>query len=290
MIAGRTTVGSSMYELVSDTKRAMVFTMAADVMLSKVSAFLDGQGSGAASQPSQAVRAALYDSAGNLLRVSCEVVVVAGQAGSWVDFGFPVVGGLPENLSPAAYQIALVAGGPGSGLIRVYGDDPHGAGGSSNSDVYVDGPSDPFGSATALTADLSAFVTVFAPYSTVRPFETDLYYSRLPFPEAQAVFGMGAPRSGTAQLVQVGWHHTFIDPEMGSNALVRQGGPFESLLGERILITTVGTNVPRRIYAYVHSVVQSSDLDWDISLTRHLFGRITSLSSETVQSTVQVVV
>lgn len=140
-----------------------------------------------------------------------------------------------------------------------------------------------------LTADVSAFLTRFAPYSTVRPNETDLYYSRLPFKEAQDVFGLGAPLAGTARIVNVGWHHTFIDPEAGSNAIVRADGPYASLLGERILVTTVGTNNPRSVYAYVHAVSQSDELDWDLSLTRHLYGRLALLSSETTEMVVQVV-
>lgn len=284
MIVGRTSAGATPFALASDTKRAANFTCPVAAALSSVAALIDGGGSATGSQ---ALRALIYDASDNLLATSDEIVVAAGSPPLWRTFTFTSLNG--HLLAPAgSIRLALHAGGPTTGLARVYGSDPHGAGGRSNSDTYSDGASSPFGAGTGLTADMSIYAGLFERFSDRTPDETDIYFSRLPLHEAQAVFALGGVEPSSARLVDAGWHGTFTDPETGSVCLVREGTAMEELLGERIKVTTQEDAVPRAVYAYVHNVVSADSFDWDLSLSRLLFGRIGMLANDTVPVVVEV--
>lgn len=282
MIVGRFDIGATAYELDSDTKLAARFNLAQAGLLSKGSVYLDGLGAGIGPQVAQL---AVYDALNALLAVSDEITVVEGQEPGWVDLAFAVSG---LTLEIGDYFIALL-GGATANTIQVYGSDPHGMGGKTNADTYTDGPSDPFGSATGLTADFAAFLTISQPW--VVPDETDMYYSRLPLAEAQAIFGAGGPQARTKVTSTTTWHSTFQDPETGSNALVRDGGPLMDLIGERIKVSTIGTAVQRSVYAYVHDVFPAdrSDSMADLSLTRLLFSRLGALGGGDLDVAIEIV-
>lgn len=283
-LAGRIDAGSAAYEIPADTKRATRLTMPRTGNLAKGSAYLDGGGSGVGAQ---VARLAIYDVNSSLLGQSDEIVVADGQAPAWVDFPFSLADGALGL--PAGDLFAAIHAGALSSTIRVYGDDPHGAGGKSNADTYSDGPSNPFGAATGLTADLSIFLSYFEAYADIQPRETDLYYSRLPLEQSQSIFALGGPLEAHARLIDVGWHSTFLDPEIGAVALVRAGSPLEDLLGERIRIRTHGTATSHAVYAYVHDLGPEDTMPWDLSITRLLFSRLAPLATYTLSTIVDVI-
>lgn len=278
---GRADVGATTVELNADVKRAARFNLAASGNVSKASVYLDGQGSGTGNQ---VARVAVFDAVNTLLGTSDEVTVLDGQPPGWVDFLFTDAKG-KLALAVGDYYIA-VHGGAVANTIRLYGTDPHGMGGKWNADTYGDGASNPFGAATAVTSDFAAFVTYFTPYAA--PDETDLYYSRLPYPEAQAVLSVGGPVRNSARPVVLGWHSTFLDAEKGSNALVRDGSALAALLGERVRISLHGSADRRQVFAYVHNVMPADELE-DISVTRLLYSRLSGLADDHVRVVVEVV-
>lgn len=269
-------------EVTSDQKLVMRVTWPWEKNVSKVSVYLDGQGSGIGNQVARAV---IYNAATNVLvAVSDEVVVREAQPPGWVDFLFSAYKG-NLALPPNDYFVGLHTG-LAANTIRMSASGPHGGGGKANFDSYADGPSSPFGTASAVTWDFALYVTAFDPY--VPPDETDIYLSRLPFPEAESALrtagrGLSAPR-----LTNAGWHDTFIDPETGAVALVRAGGAFEDLLGERIRVTTQTQLNNRAVIAYVHNLADEDVFDWDLSLPRHLFSQLQLLAKETVPVVVEV--
>lgn len=284
MIVGRAVAGATPFALASDTKRVASFTMPVAANLSRVAALIDG---GGALTGAQALRAVLYDGADVLLATSDEIVVAAQAAARWLSFTFTSKNGhlvVPKG----EIRMGLHAGGPQSGLARVYGSDPSGAGGKWNADTYSDGASSSFGGATGLTADMSIYLNAFRRFADRLPDETDLYFSRLPHLEAQRVFALGGVAPGSARLVDAGWHSTFTDPETGSVCLVREGTEMEALLGERVKVTTQTEAVPRSVYAYVHNIASTDVFDWDLSLSRHLFAKLGMLAKDTIPVIVEV--
>jgi len=283
--AGRTDIGASQYLLDQDVKWVGRYHNLSKGNVSHGSCYLDGLGSGGAGD--QACRMVLYDTTSTLFATSDEVIVAKGQAPGWQTFRFSSFkGGL---VLPVGDFFAGVHAGGYTDTIQLYGDGPHGMGGKHNTDAYAGGAASAFGSATAVTSDLSLFVGLFTAFLDMLPSETELYFARLPFPEAQAVFALGGPERGSTRFVPVGWHDTFLDPEEGSVALVREGSGLEELLGERIRVSSQGTANPREVFAYVHDLAPT-DLAWDISLSRKLFGHLTLLPTEVLNATVDVIV
>lgn len=115
------------------------------------------------------------------------------------------------------------------------------------------------------------------------PYETDLYYARLPFHSAQAAIGRAGPvppaYRGTA-----GWHGTALDTEsQGSSfAIVHSGREFAGLLGQRVKVTYRN----RSVYAYIHKQLDL-DTDEDISLSRRLFQHLAPLSTDSLSVRVE---
>lgn len=282
--AGRTTIGGSSYLLAADRKIVGRYNMPRSGQISKGCVALDGLGAGALGP--QVCSLVIYDTANNLIATSDEVSVALGQPLSWVDFRFSAFGG--AIALPAGDFFAGLHGGPYSNTIQIHGSDPFGMGGKSNADTYSDGASPVFGAATPLTESISCYLKYFSPYSSLVPVETDLYYSRLPYKNAQAILGVGGPES-VARVTNAGWHDTFIDPEIGSVALVRDGSALADLLGERIRVTTQGVGVPRSAVAYVHSLADANAFDWDLSLSRHVYSQLALLASDPIPVAVEVI-
>jgi hypothetical protein len=285
---GRITVGGQYFAVGADTSRVARFTSRETVRISKGCVYLDGGGGGSAPQ---VCRCVIYSVSGAdpdaLIGVSNEVMVAPSQGGAWVDFLFSEYGGDLE-LPAGDFFVGLIAGGD-DGVIRVAGDDPGMTGGASGADTYSDGPDALFPSPSILTADLSAYLAVFPAYESVRPRETDLYYSRLPFKDAQAALaGSGPDANVLPRLVLVGWHDTFLDPETGSVALVRDGSEIAGLLGERVKVILPGA-MQRSVIAYVHNLADADVIDWDLSLPRHLMAQLAPLSTDTLEAVVEVV-
>ena len=86
MIIGTKTIGSSFRTMVADKRVLMVLgsSLSLSTVPSKVTAYVDGLGSGSGSQR---LKALLYVNAA-LVAESVEVIVASGSAGAWLDFEF----------------------------------------------------------------------------------------------------------------------------------------------------------------------------------------------------------
>lgn len=277
MILGRVDIMDSplLLTLDADTKQAARFHLPEIGVLSRISVYLDGQGSGVGDQ---SARAGIYDVLGNLIAESDDVTVADGQAQGWVDF--PITSLLGRVILPVGDYYLAVQAGASTDTIRLYGSDPHGQGGKYGVDSFADGLSDPFGSSSVATSDFAAFALVSSAY--MAPQESDIYYSRLPLAEAQGQFALSAPVSRSGIVSTCTWHSTFQDSETGSNALVRDGSDLFDLLGKRIKVSTQGREVETSVYAYVHDVFPAgrSDSTADLSVTRLLFSRLGNLAQD----------
>lgn len=110
--------------------------------------------------------------------------------------------------------------------------------------------------------------------------EPEVLIGRRAFAEAQALFD--GERIAVVGRVAVGWHDTAVQPETGSFAVVRVGGPHTGLLGEVIRVT----RGDRSVLAYV---LGSAGVPTDISLARRAFFALGLLASESLDCSVEVV-
>lgn len=118
------------------------------------------------------------------------------------------------------------------------------------------------------------------------PEETDEYYARLPFPEAQRIFAAGSPQLSEALVSRIGWHGTATDLERGSFAIVREDGPLAHLIGERLRITR-GDRVGRlQVYVYCHSRLELPD---DLSVPRRIYLQLGLPAEDDIPVTVEIV-
>jgi hypothetical protein len=157
--------------------------------------------------------------------------------------------------------------------------------GRYNVDTFSDGASTTFGPSTPSDIDLSVFATTIAPYpSYTFPDETDEHLASLPFLDSQRALTFN---TSTAVIVTgtCGWHGTRTDERQGSFAVVRSGGPFANLVGERVRITT-RTGKRRSVVAYVHN--ESAELVDDLSITRRLFMEIGQLATDALDVRLEV--
>ena len=111
-------------------------------------------------------------------------------------------------------------------------------------------------------------------------FEQEVAWSRRAFATSQRLLA-GAITARIANTVAVGWHSTTIHPETGAVAVVRRGGPLESLVGDIVRVS----HGEREVWAYVHG---ARAVPVDLSLTRNTFGRLAPLWSEAIDCVVEV--
>ena len=274
-LVGKTAVGAAI-ELAMDVKRVAIFTFPASVRVPKLTAYLDGLGSGLGDQ---VVRGVIYDPSDNRLAQGSEVTIRGDSPAAWVDLPFTDVGGVAIPTA-GAYRLGVIAGAANNSG-RIYGAATSPLGGKWNADTYADGAAAAFGAATTVTSDLSIFATYTGPW--VKPDETDDYYGRLPFELAQSVLGEGAALVTLAGECE--WHGTKTDPERGSFCMVRSDGPLAALVGERIRVTSLEA-ASRSVVAYVHN--ESAELTEDLSLTRKLYLALSLLSTDSVNVKIEV--
>lgn len=265
MLFGKLVPSRQNFALSADRKLATTFYLGQSGYLTKLTAYIDGCGSADSYQVAQAF---IYNQEQDkLLGVSEEVLVPRFQGPAWVDFPFDSYAP-PWIATPGLHDVGLI-GGPASGLIRVYGDDPSLRGGRSAADTYLDGPTATFGTATGYTHDLSIYGTMFRGWSA--PLETDFYYARLPFAESQVKLAETGVQSRTAVTCSAGWHGTSYDGEQGSFVVINKRSDIASRLGNRLKISRKYRGKERAVYAYCHAW---ATMDEDISLPRELFARL----------------
>jgi hypothetical protein len=142
---GQTSIGPSTDEVLNNEKGANLHVLSESGTITKLSAYLDGQGSGVGNQR---VRMAIYADSGGvpgaLLLVTGEVTTVDGQAPGWVDF--PVAGG-GVSLPGGSYWIAAHQGTGAANTTRYYYQTLTNGILKYNYDSYAGGISNPFGTA-----------------------------------------------------------------------------------------------------------------------------------------------
>lgn len=115
---GKLKVGGLPWEMVADTVRTSRVQFGFDAKVPKLSAYVDGLGSG---NGEGKIKAVLYDAAGNLIALGSEVIIPKGLSPGWVDLPFEMPGGI--TVPAAVYDVGLIAGGD-TRVARVFGDDP----------------------------------------------------------------------------------------------------------------------------------------------------------------------
>lgn len=282
-LSGELRVGDTITVIDTGTKRVAAFTLpVASTRIAKLTACVDGAGGGAPTTRAL-VRPVIYQT-DVLVAVGDETVIMAGDPLQWRDFSFLET--YPDGVvvpTAGAVEYGLLVGGDAS-VLRVAQIDPQAPGGRWNTDTYADGPSNPFGSTTALTANMSIFATaspVWIPRDTITP---DII-ARLGWETAQELLSSGPLVSPTFETAAT-WHGTAVDPNRGSFAVVRFGGPLKDLVGERLKVTTRVSSNPRSCLVYVFAAV--STLDADLSLARRAFAALDLLAKDTVDVHVEV--
>lgn len=116
---------------------------------------------------------------------------------------------------------------------------------------------------------------------TFLPSEPEILDARQGFPDAQAALGSGV-LDAVSGLYGCGWYGTSVSRERGSFALVNRDGPLESIIGDRVKLTSGDHST----FVYV---IGSADLDWDIHITRRSFAALSLLAVDRIDVTVEVV-
>lgn len=280
-VVGETRVGDTIVGISPNSKRVSGFTLLAPTRILKLTVACDGAG-GAAPTLRALLRGVVYQ--GNvLLGVGDEVAVMSGDALSWFDL--PFTGGLPNGVSVAAgaVELGVLVGGDG-GVLRIAQIEPQAPGSRTNLDTYADGPSNPFGVATTLTAAMSIFGT-FAADWTPRPNEPVELIARMGFPDAQRLLDVAGAAVPTELTTTAMWHGTSIDGNRGSFAVVLSSGAFGGFVGQRLRVTSK-THASRSVVVYV--VASVSALDQEISLARRAFAALDLLTADTLDVNVEV--
>jgi hypothetical protein len=219
----------------------------------------------------QLTRVVVYrDATAGLVAVSEPVVIETGQARGWVNYPFssPLLIAAEES-----YFVGLQAGGGDAG--QGWGAA---SGGVGYADAYADGPlaSRPAGSAAGTVA---LFATYFQGW--VPPTIPDEELAAYGWLSAQRAFGAGS--AGAAVSGRAEWHDTGLDEREGAFALVREGGPLEGLVGDRVKVEYAG----RSCVVYVVDSTDELD-DTDLSLARRAWMALTNPSVETIEVQVRV--
>lgn len=280
-LLGETRVGDQIAPMQPDTKRSAEFPLLTAGRITKISIAADGNG-GAAPTTSATLRGAVYQ--GNvLLAAGDEVVVMSGQSLQWVDL--PFTAGTPGGVAalPGQVEFAVIVGGDPNVLrIAQIDPDPGYGGGRTNADTYSDGPTNPYGSATSMSATMSIFGTVTQDWASNTATSFDVV-ARMAFLEAQRL--LAGQLQDTSFEATTSWHGTSVDDNRGSFAVVLAGGPLASLVGQRVQVTSKTHN--RSVLVYVTAALPI--LDADISLARRAFFELELLSADFLDVHVQVV-
>jgi hypothetical protein len=245
-----------------------------DVLVSKLSIVVNGQGSGNAEQT---LVGTIHDDAGNLLGYTETITIQNLAAPAWVDLKFAT----PIAVEASADALLGVIAGPTSDGAQLYQN-------TGPTNLYTASLSTPgtVSPGSAATGELIAYATYAYPWTP--PSEDDLYLATLAYPTAQRTLG-DPPDARTRRRVYATWHGTFIDPlpQGASVAIVQRGGELSDLVGERVRITA-GRN--RSTTVYIH---RETDLDLDddtqISLSRRAWQALSPLAADTLLVTTEVV-
>lgn len=291
MIVGNQQVGPSAVDLTADYVYATGYEFPILGSVAKLSAYLDGDGSG---NGDQQVRAAVWAEDGTVFAQGEPVTIIDGQAASWVDlpFNHPYIG---KKMPRGRYLFGIQNGNP-SASARLHGDTTvSGVVLSEPEDGYITvGTSYATGRRAADTFS-DGLTTLAAGSATIRPaiFLTgadrfaypnlaDEQYAAYAFPTAQARFSESQFKGDAAALASLGWHGVRFDPNQGSLAVVKANGALADFVGERVRIR----RGRKSVFAYCYD---ERDIIEDISVPRRLFVALGFLSATALNVTVEVV-
>lgn len=281
-LIGETRMGDTMFTLVPDTKRSSEFSSILGGYVAKLSIGIDGNG-GAAPTTTATLRGAVYQNS-VLLAVGDEVTVTSGDALTWRDLPFTV--GAPGGVAvgPGEVEFGVIVGGTPN-LIRVMQIDPDSpwGGGRTNADVYSDGPTNPYGAATQLSATMSLFGTV-SPQWVENESAPDDVLAKLAFADAQRLL-FGTLQDETYETT-TSWHGTVVDENRGSFAVVRSGGLLDGLVGKKLEVSSKTHS--RSVIVYV--TAKTPSLDADMSLARRAFAQLDLLAEDFLDVHLRVIV
>lgn len=143
---GETSAGTGWVAMASDSKRASLYTVAQAGSLRRISAYLDGNGSGGTAGQAQNVRAFVYannsGAPGALIGSTNAVAITKGRAGSWVEMSFDS----PPALAAGSYWIGLHTNTVSN--IARYSTTSLGGSTRAAPDAYGDGTAAAYGSTT----------------------------------------------------------------------------------------------------------------------------------------------
>ena len=276
MILGHTSsVGLTAENALADRVVVSEFEVPQDILVSKLSAYVDTEGS---SNGDQHLRGVIYSDTGTLLGESAETMVRDLSEPGWVDLVFDS----PVRLSADDYAFGIHTG-PISNAARW-----HKTTAGSNLSITTDTYSGGAGSLTPSysAGELAVYATYAYPWQP--PAETDLYLANLGFPSAQTALNTAEADPRTKQRVYASWHGTFLDPQPqgASLAIVQADGVLSDLVGSRVRVSS-NTN---STVVYIHREVDLDlDDDTQISLSRRAWLALAPLSEDTLLTTVEVI-
>jgi hypothetical protein len=274
-LLGHTATNGTAANATADRRYGSTFELSEDRLLAKVSAYLDGNGSGSGTQVAKAL--VYNDDTNALVATSSEVSVLDGQAAGWVDFSFAQ----PTEILAGNIHLSLHYGG--SSTSSRYYTQGSGSNLSTSTDTYSDGPADPLTTSFA-TGEVLIYATLIPEWTP--PTVDNLHLATYGYNSAQTALGAVAPDPRTKQTVVAGWHGTYLDPQPqgASLAVVQKDGELSDYVGARVQISTRNKSV----VAYIH---RELDLDLtdntQISLSRRIWQQLAPLATDSLLVTVQ---
>jgi len=153
---GLSSVGVNADSMGADRKRVDHFQLSVAGSVSKLTMYLAPAGRSGQQVLAGVIYADQSGSPGALLAVSSELTFHSTDAAGWYDLVFPSAVSLPAG----TYWIGVISGGT-SGVAGFRWNSVSGARALS-SDLYADGPSNPFGAATIDSEQMSVYATYTA--------------------------------------------------------------------------------------------------------------------------------
>ena len=156
---GKTTVGASTDSVVANRKRVNRYAVSASVSVTKLSVYLQP----ASTSGTQTLEGVIYadsgGSPGSLIAVSNQLTFASTNTAGWYDLPFST----PVSLAPGNYWIGFVSGS--SSYVVAFRYDSVAGSRAYNANTYSSGPSNPFGSASTDSEQISLYAT----YTTQTP-------------------------------------------------------------------------------------------------------------------------
>jgi len=150
---GLTSVGTNTDKLVGGRKRVSHFQLSAAGSVSKLTMYLAPTTAVGQQVMEGVVYAGQAGVPGTLMGVSNEFTFHSTDPAGWYDFVFPS----PVALQPGIYWIGVISGN--SNNVTGFRYNPVAGARAFNTDSYNDGPSNPFGSATIDSEQISVYAT-----------------------------------------------------------------------------------------------------------------------------------